>query len=492
MNEVAYSIRPHRKPVVSQLLYLLGLLFLAVMLAFSLTNFIRLAKAALVFPYSIDFAEGPVLNQTLGLSRGENIYHSDFSVPPYTVSNYPPIYQLVQVPFIWIFGPAYWYGRMISMICALLTSLFIGLVLYSLSGDRVASVIGGLIFLAFPYVQIFSNFNRIDLLALTFSWAAILVVIDKVDHRWGVPLAAALFVVSIYTRHSYGLAGPGATFAWLLITRRPHQAFRLALLTGGAGLTLFILLNLLTHGGFYLNIVTANIHSYYWEGVTSRMIRFHQYTRFLVYLAGLFMVAGWLNKGFPTWAFVLPYVIGAGLSTLTIGKAGSDLNHLLEMVAALSFTAGASLAWLGRFGWIRLMIFVGLAIQVFVMTNTTIYRYNKYFLFSEEYKVQVAELARLVRDTDGIVLADHYMGLISLTGKRIYFQPFDYKMLSDNDLWDQQPLIDEIQERHFSLIIMSLPLELIKERWTPEMIEAVDIYYRRERVLSDAWVFVPR
>ena len=65
-------------------------------------------------------------------------------------------------------------------------------------------------------------------------------------------------------------------------------------------------------------------------------------------------------------------------------------------------------------------------------------------------------------------------------------------MLSDNDLWDQQPLIDEIQERHFSLIIMSLPLELIKERWTPEMIEAVDIYYRRERVLSDAWVFVPR
>src|SRR5262245_48333764 len=64
------------------------------------------------FPYPLDYGEGAILDAALRLSRFANIYPTDLSAPPWFVSNYPPIYYLVHVPFIWAIGPALWYGRL--------------------------------------------------------------------------------------------------------------------------------------------------------------------------------------------------------------------------------------------------------------------------------------------------------------------------------------------------------------------------------------------
>src|SRR4030042_17858 len=88
---------------------LLVLLFY-LLLVLVLTNFLRVSIQAILLPYQLDAVEGQIIEQALMISRGENIYRPDISSPPYTVSNYTPVYMLVLSPFVTIWGPNFWAG----------------------------------------------------------------------------------------------------------------------------------------------------------------------------------------------------------------------------------------------------------------------------------------------------------------------------------------------------------------------------------------------
>ena len=77
----------------------LVLLVLAARFGMSLVHYAGLAQPSLAFPYPLDYGEGPLLDQTLRLAAGEQIYDNDFSTAPFTISNYPPLFLLLQVPF---------------------------------------------------------------------------------------------------------------------------------------------------------------------------------------------------------------------------------------------------------------------------------------------------------------------------------------------------------------------------------------------------------
>ena len=47
--------------------------------------------------------------------------------------------MLAQVPFVWLFGPALWYGRLISLLSVAAVALFVGLTLHALTKDRIAA-----------------------------------------------------------------------------------------------------------------------------------------------------------------------------------------------------------------------------------------------------------------------------------------------------------------------------------------------------------------
>ena len=121
------------------IVFILALLLLLARLGISLFEYARLAGAALAFPFPLDYSEGPILDQTLRLAQFETIYRNSFASPPYTVSNYPPLFQLIQVPFVSFVGPALWYGRLISILSAVIAAGLIGLILNTLTGDWIAA-----------------------------------------------------------------------------------------------------------------------------------------------------------------------------------------------------------------------------------------------------------------------------------------------------------------------------------------------------------------
>src|ERR687889_127810 len=281
--------------------------------------FLRHGWQALSFPYPLNYGEGPLLDQTVRLARFQNIYRTNLSAPPYVVTNYPPLFMLAQVPFVWAFGPALWYGRLVSLLSVAAVALFVGLTLHTLTRDRIAAFAGGLIFPAMPFVVRWSSLSRVDSLGLALSWAGLFVVARWPEKRWSVFASALLLVAAVYTRQTYILAAPVAAFVWLAAQGPRRRAIETAAIAGGAGLVLFALLNLFTAGGFYLNTVTANLNDFRWERVSLNALGALLACPLLLLgsLAFLFFTP---RKGNRSWWLVAPYLLASIPSAVPLCK----------------------------------------------------------------------------------------------------------------------------------------------------------------------------
>jgi hypothetical protein len=312
--------------------------------------------------------------------------------------------------------------------------------------------------------------------------------------RWGVPLAAGLLVAAIFTRQSYALAAPMGGFAWLLFSRQWRKALWLALITGGASLVLFLLLNLVTRGGFLLNIVTANVNPFFWDTVRNYARELWKNTWLLLVALVVFLIAERFWNRTRAWGLALPYLLGAAASAVTVGKDGSNVNYLLELAAALAFTSGALLAWLARVRWAQALALVVLALQVFGMVEWVQDEYVGRVLDRVGQESEVARLFAVVQQTEGEVLADEYMGLVPLAGKRLQFQPFEFKMLAEGGVWNQQVFLNELAAKKYDLILIYMPptWNSLEARWTTAMRDLLVLKYRSEQNISDTRIMRPK
>ncbi|MGC9398227.1 MAG: glycosyltransferase family 39 protein [Anaerolineae bacterium] len=484
-----------------------------------LTLFVLLALAALIFlthsvialahRYPLDYGEAPLVDQAQRLAQGENIYRRDLSKPPYTISNYPPLYPLLMTPFVGLFGPSFLPGRLISVLCTMATAGLLGLILHVQTQNRTAALVAAGFFLALRYVVGWSALARVDMLALALSVAALYAVSRLDEEHNAVLIPALLLLGAIYTRQSYGLAAPLAAFVWLWHRCGRRVAFKLASLVAGAGLLLFLILQLLTDGGFFFNIVTANVNPFQWETVIRYARELSSLAPVLLIGAGAFLFL--LPGQIQLWPLLTPYLLGATLSAATVGKIGSNVNYLLELSAALSLAAGSLIAWsdignrghadgvrrASKNGWrayLHAAILLVLAVQAGMLIRETLQNPI------EDLKQRVGPLANykdltwLIDHAEGPILADEYAGLLTLEGRPLYLQPFEMTQLAQAGLWDQRPLVEEIRAGAFPYIFlhhfMGYPVYL--ERWTPEMLNALVTAYAPTSFKANTLVFQPR
>ena len=463
------------------------LIFLYVAVFFFLLH----SLMALFHRYPLDYGESPLVDQAIRLAAGRPIYRTELSSPPYTISNYPPLYPLSMVPFVKLFGPNFWAGRLISLLSTLASAVFLARIVYIHSQDRLAAVVTGLLLLAIPYVVHWSPLARVDMLALALSTAGLYVIVRWPTTWRGVIVSALLLVAAVYTRQSYGLAAPLAVFVWLL-TQDWRQALKLAGLVGGIGLVLFLTLNLLTQGGFYYNIVTANVNEFDFETVERHWRDLRETAPILLVVGGLSLFLA--PRRIKTWSLLIPYLIGSCLSAATIGKIGSNVNYLLELCAALTLAAGILFAWTRERPWLRVLMMILLVVQAGQLMRSTL----EFPIESIKWRVQpgkeLEDLEWIVQTTDGPVLADEFMGLLTLNDQPLYIQPFEVTQLANAGLWDQGDLLTGIRSQEFPMILIHhfVGYPVYTERWTPEMLAAIMEEYAPIDFLAQTLVFRPR
>jgi hypothetical protein len=477
-----------------RIIFILTLLLLLARLGIAVFEYARLARAALAFPFPLDYGEGPVLEQSLRLAQFENIYRNSFASPPYTVSIYPPLFQLIQVPFAWIVGPAFWYGRLISILSAVSAAALIGLILNTLTGDRIAAAMGGLTLLAFPYLLQGSVLNRVDALALALSLGGLYATVRWPGYWQGPWVAGLLFTATAFTNPRYVLVALLTAFVWLLHLEHRREAFRLAAIVTGSCLGLFLSLNLITQGGFYLNTVLANWTSFSWYPVTGYWLNLYLNVGYLMIGCLFFIIIERLGEATRSWPLVVPYSLGAAFMTLTAGMANSSANDLFETVAALCLASGAFIAWAGESYWLKALLVFVLAVQINVLIDWSRRDYIPPLTNKVADTREVEQLAKYIQEAQGPILADEYMGLIPLYGRRIYFQPVEYKQLQAVNLWSEAPLIDSIQREEFSVILLYEPPDrsAISTRWTREVRNTIYAHYSLEVTLARTFVYRPQ
>jgi hypothetical protein len=107
---------------------------------------------------------------------------------------------------------------------------------------------------------------------------------------------------------------------------------------------------------------------------------------------------------------------------------------------------------------------------------------------------QLQYLEQEVKHMEDPVLADEYMGLLTMNDRPLYLQPFEVSQLANAGMWDQGPLLDEIAAQQFDGVLIHHfgTWEVYKERWTPEMLATLDEFYRPQKTLAGTVVYIPQ
>jgi len=511
-------------------LRLTGKIVLSTFLGLALIIFLAQGVIALIFEYPLDYGEGQLLNQAFRITQGEPLYPADITTPPYLISNYPPVYILINAFFIWIFGPSLLIGRLIAFLSTLGSAFLIASILREFMPNRkfLPLVTGSVTFLINPYVLEWSSLFRIDMLALLFSLAGLYCVIKNPQKNKSIILASILFVLAAYTRQSYGLAAPLAALIWTW-TKNKKQALKLFLIYAISGLAIFGLLQTLTNRGFFFHIITANINPFNWTTVLHFAQDVARKMPWVLALLVFYLALGWrYTQSYP---YLAPYLIAGMIAALTIGKVGSNVNYLVEISAGFGLLTGIiygelcetipinsentpeidfklkqipkpeSMKPLERKNlWINLTIFLVLTgvllFQIASLTQDSLFgpipgrrdrikRGNDYIYLKEKIKNASKE---------GPVLADEFMAMLPDNRIQLYFAPFEMTQLSNTGIWDQTRFLKSIEDQNFPVILIhhfqNYPVYL--ERWTNKMQQAIFDNYVPVEMKADSIIFEPK
>lgn len=205
-----------------------------------------IAFSKIAYPYDTGVYEGVVWAPASLISHGINPYNLSFTVnPPYVMSPYGIFYYVLIAMGLKIVGFQFWVGRLLSLLCAILSTLCISKLTFHFTGDKGLARLSALLFLAQIPIQLWIGIQRPDMVALALSLAGITIALTW-DQRTGnskrlvsALLPALLLVLAILTRQTAIL--PVMVVAWWYFCSHSYRQLFLflALTTTLLSITLF-------------------------------------------------------------------------------------------------------------------------------------------------------------------------------------------------------------------------------------------------------------
>ncbi|MCL4805567.1 MAG: hypothetical protein KJ046_14785 [Anaerolineae bacterium] len=300
------------------------------------------------FPFDYDQGEGFELMDTVYFSRGEWPYRDNDSYPFYS-SNYPPLFHVVIVPLVWLFGPHYWTGRLVSFLGTLITAAAIS---WAVAGRGMPSrrtsrpwlaVLSGLAFLASNYVYHVGPLFRQHMFMVMFEtlaivWLAVTIDREEADGRQrnkSLLVVMAMLLAAGYTKQ-LAYATVAAVFIFLFL-RNPKRAILWGIPFAAVTGLIFLGINLATNGEWMLNTVTANLNPFIpgqAEGLFRQWFRLHT---LLIVVAAIYAIYQLYATRLSIYAI---WFVVATINSVTAGKWGAGESYFATAIAAACILSG--------------------------------------------------------------------------------------------------------------------------------------------------------
>ena len=503
--------------LIRRVTFLLQAVALFVLLLYGLM-FLQHAVGVIRFPYQMDYGEGAEIYMVSRLLSGQPLY-SDIHQPPYHVGVYSPLYTFTVAPVAALTGVGYGAGRAVSTVLALTIAWLLGRMVYEETRKTWAGIATGLLWLTSHFVYSWAVLMRVDMLALALALSGFYLFwhgyIRKSRERY-VFAAMFLFVLAAYARQT-SIWAAAACFTYLALTRRWALAVKSLALYAGLGLAILGLLQAATGGEFFRHLVLYNVQVWKlsrWQAALGRAWAMYPLA---ILGGGLALILAWLRR-WPALAAL--YLLFGWLSTVTTGKVGAYINHLLEASAVTWLACGLLLGYAApsrRWAWpllatvallmqAALLIHLPYSLQGGVLDPWTTLKpvvrpWQKqsraaYLWTPAQADVQAARaLDERVRQTPGLILSED--GSFTTThGRPMWIQFFDFTQLAKSGVWNQTPFLDQIKSHQFALILLTFDssTDVLSYRniITPEMLDALRSSYVLDKQMWLYYVYVPR
>jgi hypothetical protein len=303
------------------------------------------------FPFDYDQGEGFELIDTVLFSQGEWPYRNNDHYPFYS-SNYPPLFHVVIVPLVWLFGPQYWTGRLVSFVGTLVTAAAITYAVQRESKRWWLSALSGLAFLASNYVYHVGPLFRqhmfmVMLETLAVVWLTVTVAREEKEGRrynGRLLLVMLLLLAAGYTKQ-LAYATVAAVFLFLFL-RQSRRAIAWAIPFAAATGLIFLWINTATDGWWLVDTITANLNPFIQEqaiGLFRQWFSLHPILTLAALLFAVYQLYCQRLSAYAIW-FVL-----AAANSITAGKWGAGESYFTTAIAASCILTGLAfsrlLAW---------------------------------------------------------------------------------------------------------------------------------------------------
>jgi len=316
------------------------------------------------FPFDYDQGEGFELMDTVYFSRGEWPYRDNDTYPFYS-SNYPPLFHVVIVPLVWLFGPQYWTGRLVSFLGTIITAIAIG---YAVAHGRGQprklerrhwlAIISGLAFLASNYVYHVGPLFRQHMFMVMFETVAVVLLAVTIEreerdgrhYNWSLLGVMILLLAAGYTKQ-LAYATVAAVFIFLFL-RNPKRAILWAVPFAAVTGLIFLAINFATNGEWMLNTITANLNPFIpgqAEGLFRQWFRLHTLIITVSAIYAIYQLYATRLSIYAIWFVV------ATVNSITAGKWGAGESYFATAIAAACILSGLAfhhlLDWAGSRKW---------------------------------------------------------------------------------------------------------------------------------------------
>ncbi len=302
--------------------------------------YVAYAANLIQFPFDYDQGEGFELVDTIMFSKGQWPYQDTETYPFYS-SNYPPLFHVIAAPFVWIFGHAYWYGRLLGFLGTLVTAGAIGYAVYREGQNRWAAGLSGLAFLASNTIYHIGPLFRQHMTMVMFEMLAVVVLAhvnelqDTRRRRWMLALGLGMILAAGYTKQlAYATAIAAGAF---LFIRQPRRAFVWGVIFAIIGAVIFWWINKATDGQWWLQTISANVNEFIPDQTAGLFRLWFGLHGFLIVPAVLYVI---YELYFSRISIYSLWFVAATANSILAGKWGAGDSYFATAIAAMCVLSG--------------------------------------------------------------------------------------------------------------------------------------------------------
>jgi len=487
-------------PTSTYRLHTLLMIVATIALGFSLAVYVLYAINLIQFPFDYDQGEGFEVYDTVLFSQGQLPYRDTEAYPFYS-SNYPPLFHIMAVPFVWFFGEGYWYGRLLSFLSTLITASAIGYAVYRDGHKhRWIALLSGLAFLASNMVYHVGPLVRQHMMMVMFETLAVVIFVKaypQKNTKW-IAFGFFLLICAGYTKQLAAITAV-AVIGWMIL-QNPRRTILWTIGFGITGGLIFLWLNIASEGQWWIQAIVANVNKFEPFQAFGLFILWFKLHGFLLIPAGLMVAYEMYFDRFSIYS--IWFIVSALLGGIGAGTWGAGDSYFATSIGAMCILSGICFSrtlthsWQLQDNYIKRMmpsfrivgtglfiiplLYLGYARATLKMPTDGVfapiaqilnitpnirgnffdsatfdvegYANIGYFLSDEDTQAGY-QIVELINQTDTLVMSEE-AGFTMVAGRDVVTNPTQLRNLYLAGLYDGSQLIEAINKQEFGLIIL--------------------------------------